>query len=116
MMASGTAIFEAATKVIERGRKIAAHLLEASDQDVEFARGRFAIPGTDRSIGLLDLVRRIAAGGLPEDCPNSLDVNHIQEASRPAFPNGCHVAEVEIDPQTGVVTVVRYTMEMIPGP
>jgi carbon-monoxide dehydrogenase large subunit len=110
IMASGTAIFEAGAKVIERGRKIAAHLLEASDQDIEFVRGRFVIAGTDRSIGMMDLARRVAAGGLPEGCPNGLDVDHIHEASPPAFPNGCHVAEVEIDPQTGVVRVVRYTM------
>ena len=111
LMASGTAILEAAEKVIEKGRQIAAHVLEAAVADVEFRRGRFAIAGTDRFIGLMELAGMLRRGfGLPEGVPDSLDVRHIMESAPSAFPNGVHVAEVEIDPETGVVAVVKYTM------
>lgn len=110
MMASGAAIVEAAARVIEQGREIAAHLLEAASADIEFGAGRFRIMGTDRSIGLLELAARLREGvDLPEGVPRSLDVRHVFEAAPSAFPNGCHVAEVEIDPETGEVRVVRYS-------
>jgi carbon-monoxide dehydrogenase large subunit len=110
IMASGTAIVEASQKVIARGRAIAAFALEASESDIEFGNGTFRIAGTDRSIGIMDLARRVASGDLPAECPKSLDVDHIHESSPAAFPNGCHIAEVEIDPETGSVSVDRYTM------
>ena len=111
IMASGTAIVEASEKVIERGRQIAAHALEAGVADIEFANGRFTIAGTDRSVGLLDLAAQIRDGlVLPEDGPRSLDVSHVHHSSPSAFPNGCHIAEVEVDPETGNVAVVKYTM------
>ncbi|MDE2363439.1 MAG: molybdopterin-dependent oxidoreductase, partial [Hyphomicrobiales bacterium] len=111
IMASGSAIWEASDKVIETGKLAASHLLEASVGDIEFAQGAFAVAGTDRSIGVIELARRLRqATGLPADCPKSLDVAHVHKASPSAYPNGCHVAEVEVDPQTGTVEVVRYTM------
>jgi carbon-monoxide dehydrogenase large subunit len=110
MMASGAAIVEAAQKVIEKGREAAAHVLEAGVPDIEFSRGRFAIAGTDRGIGIMELARRLRAGRLPEGVPKSLDVRHVHESAPSAFPNGCHVAEVEVDPDTGVAEVVRYAM------
>jgi aerobic carbon-monoxide dehydrogenase large subunit len=110
LMASGTAIFEASQKVVERGRVMASHVLEAGVADIEFVRGQFRVVGTDRSIGLMDLARRVVAGELPGQGPLSLNVDHIHESSPAAFPNGCHIAEVEIDPETGVVSVERYTM------
>jgi carbon-monoxide dehydrogenase large subunit len=111
MMASGAAIVEASDKVIEQGRQIAAYVLEAGLADIEFASGRFTIAGTDRSVGLMDLAAQIHAGlSLPEDGPRSLDVRHVHRASPSAFPNGCHIAEVEVDPETGDVAVVKYTM------
>jgi len=110
IMSSGTAIVEAATKVIEQGRAIAAHVLEASAVDIEFAAGRFVIAGTDRSIGLMELAEKIRSGiALPDDMPQTLDVKHVSEGVASTFPNGCHVAEVEIDPETGVIGVVRYS-------
>ena len=110
MMASGAAIVEASAKVVEIGRKVAAVALEAAEADIEFAQGRFAIAGTDRSIGIMELAAKLRAGlKLPEGMPRSLDVKHVHEAAPSAFPNGCHIAEVEIDPETGVVEVVRYT-------
>ncbi len=111
IMASGAAIVKASAEVIERGREIAAHMLEAGVADVEFSRGRFTIAGTDRGIGVMELAQRLAAGEtLPEGVPRTLDVRTVFESAPSAFPNGCHVAEVEVDPETGVTAVVRYVM------
>lgn len=108
--ASGQAIVEAADKVIEKGRAIAAHVLEASAEDVEFRNGRFVVAGTDHGIGIVDLAARLRSGmTLPAGMPSDLDVSHVSDGPPSAFPNGCHVAEVEIDPQTGHVDVVRYS-------
>ena len=110
-MASGTAIVGASEKVIERGRQIAAHVLEAAVSDVEFSRGRFEIAGTDRFIEIMELATMLRRGlQLPPDLPQTLDVQHVHESSPSAFPNGCHVAEVEIGPETGAVEVVKYSM------
>ena len=111
VMFVGTALSESAAIVIERGKQTASHVLEASVNDIEFENGRFVIAGTDRSIGLIELATRLRAGlKLPDDVPTSLDVDHVVKDPVPsAFPNGCHIAEVEIDPQTGSARVVRYT-------
>jgi carbon-monoxide dehydrogenase large subunit len=107
--ASGMAIVEASKLVIEKGKRAAGHLLEASEADIEFGSGRFTIAGTDRSIDIMELSRRLREGKMPEGVPSSLDVDHATEPVPSTFPNGCHVAEVEIDPETGVIQVVRYT-------
>jgi carbon-monoxide dehydrogenase large subunit len=111
VMFVGAALTESAAIVIEQGKQIASHLLEASPGDIEFKAGRFTIAGTDRSIGLLDLAARLRTGiKLPAGLPTSLDVDHVLKDPVPsAFPNGCHIAEVEIDPETGATYVVRYT-------
>jgi carbon-monoxide dehydrogenase large subunit len=110
MMNSGAAIVEAAAKVIEQGKAIAAHVLEASAADIEFVAGRFVIAGTDRAVGIMDLAEQIRAGlKLPPELPQSLNVDHVSDGVPAAYPNGCHVAEVEIDPETGVVDVVKYS-------
>ena len=107
--ATGTAIVEASALVIEKGKHAAAHFLEVSEGDLEFADGRFTIAGTDRSIGIMELAERLRDGKMPEGVPSSLDVDHATKEIPSTFPNGCHVAEVEIDPETGVVKIVRYT-------
>jgi carbon-monoxide dehydrogenase large subunit len=107
--ASGQAVVEASALVVEKGKKAAAHFLEASEGDIEFANGRFTIAGTDRSIGIMELAERLREGKMPEGMPSSLDVDHATKEIASTFPNGCHVAEVEIDPETGVVTIVRYS-------
>jgi aerobic carbon-monoxide dehydrogenase large subunit len=107
--ATGQAIVEASALVVEKGKKAAAHFLEASEADIEFAGGRFTIAGTDRSIGIVELAQRMRDGKMPEDVPNSLDVDHATKETVSTFPNGCHVAEVEVDPETGVVRIVRYS-------
>ena len=111
IMASGAALSQAGDIVIEKGRKIAAHVLEAGLADIVFETGHFLIAGTDRSISLMDLARRVKTKELrlPPDLPQTLDVDHIFKEAPSAYPNGCHIAEVEIDPDTGTVEVVRYT-------
>ncbi len=109
LMASGAAIMEAGDLVIEKGKAAAAHVLEAAPVDIEFADGRFTIAGTDRAITVLDLAARLRQGGLPEGVPSTLDVTHVFDQAPQAYPNGCHVCEVEVDPETGVAKVVRYT-------
>src|SRR6478752_7486665 len=111
VMFVGAALTESAAIIIERGKQIASHVLEAAASDIEFKAGRFVIAGTDRSIALLELAARLRGGlKLPEGAPNSLDVDHVVKDPVPsAFPNGCHVAEVEVDPETGAAQVVRYS-------
>jgi carbon-monoxide dehydrogenase large subunit len=99
MMMSGAAIIQASQLIIEKGVQAAAEALEAAAADIEFREGRFVVAGTDRGISVLELARRK---------PKALDVAHVTEVIPSAFPNGCHVAEVEIDPDTGEVEVVRY--------
>jgi carbon-monoxide dehydrogenase large subunit len=106
--ASGQAIHEASLQVIEKGKQAAAHVLEAAAGDIEFGGGRFTIIGTDRSIGLMELSQKLRTMTLPEGVPASLDVSHVTDPIPSAFPNGCHVAEVEIDPETGIIEVVSY--------
>ena len=111
VMFAGAALTESAKLVIERGKQIASHVLEASAGDIEFKAGRFTIAGTDRSIGLMELAERLHGGlKLPDGAPNSLDVDHVGDNAIPsAFPNGCHIAEVEVDPDTGAAQVVNYS-------
>jgi carbon-monoxide dehydrogenase large subunit len=106
--ATGQAIVEASALVVEKGKKAAAHFLEASEADLEFADGRFTIAGTDRSIGIMELAERVREGKMPEGVPDTLDVDHATKETVSTFPNGCHVAEVEVDPDTGVIKIVRY--------
>ncbi|HVZ54337.1 MAG TPA: xanthine dehydrogenase family protein molybdopterin-binding subunit [Pseudolabrys sp.] len=110
VMFVGAALTESAKLVIERGKEIASYVLEASASDIEFTSGRFTIAGTDRAISLMDLAARVNAGlKLPDGAPASLSNDHVGTAPVPsAFPNGCHIAEVEIDPDTGETHVVRY--------
>ena len=96
--------------MIEKGRAVAGHILEASSADIEFAGGAFRIVGTDRAIGLADIVKRTQLGDLPVSLPQSLDSELVVDTPPSAYPNGGHVCEVEIDPETGVVEVVRYAV------
>ena len=110
-LVASQAFLEAGDKLIEQGKQIAAHVLEASAVDIEFARGRFTIAGTDRGISIVELAEKLRSGiSLPPDVPQSLDVSHISDNPPFSFPNGCHVAEIEIDRDTGQIDVVRYFM------
>ena len=111
IMHSGTAIVEASAKVIDQGKQIASHVLEAAAADIEFAHGRFVIAGTDRAIGIMELADKLRSGlNLPEGVPSTLDIRHISDGpGASTYPNGCHVCEVELDPDTGVIAVVKYS-------
>ena len=108
---AGSALHEASLKIIDKGRRIAAHVLEASAADIEFDDGAFRIAGTDRAIDILSLaaVARDPAR-LPPGIEPGLDTTQVQTPSANTFPNGCHIVEVEIDPDSGVVSVDRYTI------
>lgn len=107
--ASGAAIVGASQLIIQKGKQAAAHVLETSEADIEFINGRFTIAGTDRGIGIMELATKLRDSTVPEDVPSSLDVDHTTQPIPSTFPNGCHVAEVEIDPETGVVKIINYT-------
>ena len=108
MMAAGAAISAAAAQVVENGRKLAGHVLEAAAEDIGFEGGRFTVAGTDRSIDIMELAARVRSMRLPPELPQSLDAALVVDTPPSAFPNGCHIAEVEIDPETGVVSLERY--------
>ncbi|MBV9554648.1 MAG: xanthine dehydrogenase family protein molybdopterin-binding subunit [Alphaproteobacteria bacterium] len=105
----GAALMHAAEKLIDKGKRVAAHLLEAAAADIAFADGAFAIAGTDRRV-TVDAVARAAfnPAQLPPDVePGFAESGHFTPPA-PTFPNGVHVCEVEIDPETGVVRIERY--------
>jgi carbon-monoxide dehydrogenase large subunit len=98
----GSAIVRTVEAVIEKGRKRAAALLEAAEADIAFGAGAFEVVGTDRRVALLEVAAAARAAGEP------LDTNLVTETPQ-TFPNGCHIAEVEVDPETGDVAVLRYS-------
>jgi aerobic carbon-monoxide dehydrogenase large subunit len=110
IMHTGTAIVEAAAKIVEKGKELAAFVLEAAPSDIAFEHGRFTIVGTDRAISIMDLAQKLHNGPkLPADAPQSLDIAHVSDGpGGSTYPNGCHVAEVEVDPDTGIAEVVSY--------
>ena len=110
IMHTGTAIVEAAAKIVEKGKELAAFVLEAAPSDIAFEHGRFTIVGTDRAISIMDLAQKLHNGPkLPADAPQSLDIAHVSDGpGASTYPNGCHVAEVEVDPDTGIAEVVSY--------
>ncbi len=110
LMMAGSAAALACDAAIEKGRRLAAHLFEAAPHDIVFEAGTFRVVGTDRAIGILDLARRATARpGVPDDLAAGLDSRATFVSPQMTFPNGCHVSEVEIDPETGAVDVVGYT-------
>jgi len=107
----GSALYLAADKVIDKGRKIAAHLLEAAAQDIEFKDGSFRVAGTDRAVSLKQAaIAAFQPARLPPGLEGGLYENATYVASKETFPNGCHVCEVEVDPDTGVVSLQRYAV------
>jgi carbon-monoxide dehydrogenase large subunit len=111
MMIGGSALRAAADDVIEKGKRLAAHFMEADTVDIEFADGAFSIAGTDRSMSI-DQVARMSF--IPMGLPSALGVG-LQgvgafSSGLSSFPNGCHICEVEIDPETGAVVVDRYAV------
>ena len=107
----GTAMVKAMDKIITKGKKIAAHLLEASVDDIEFADGSFKVAGTDRAKTLSEIA---LTAYVPHNYPITeiepgLDETAFYDPANFTFPGGCHVCEVEIDPETGVTSIVNFT-------
>jgi carbon-monoxide dehydrogenase large subunit len=108
LYSEGQAIILTADSVINKGKQAAAEVLEAAPADIAFADGRFSIVGTDRGIDIIALAatqRQKAAAG---EQSTTLDAAEVATVAEHTFPNGCHMAEVEVDPETGVVEIVRY--------
>jgi len=109
MRLGGVVMAKASDQIVEKGRSIAAWLLEAAAVDIEFVERRFTVKGTDRSVDLF----AVAAAALRSDAPaplsGSLEAFCDETVSTPSFPYGCAVCEVEIDPDTGGVEIARYT-------
>ena len=105
MRMAGTVIVKAAERFIEQGRGIAAQVLEAAEADIAYESGRFLVSGTDRSMTIYELASAAVSKGLPED---ALSVIVDNEMHTPVFPNGCHICETEVDPETGHVRITRY--------
>jgi carbon-monoxide dehydrogenase large subunit len=95
MRMAGAVITLASADLIAEGKRRAAKAMEAAEGDMRYARGRFTVAGTDRGIGLFEL-------------PGGLEISRDNEMHEPVFPNGCHVCEVEVDPETGAVHLVHY--------
>jgi aerobic carbon-monoxide dehydrogenase large subunit len=106
---SGGALVMVSDKIVAKGKKLAAHLLEASEADMEFRDGRFTIAGTDRALGVHELARAaFQLDKLPRGMEPGLYETATYRAHSSNFPNGCHICEVEIDPQTGSTQLVGY--------
>ena len=106
----GSAIYEAMQKIIKKGTKIAAHLMEASEADVVFEDGQFTVAGTDKSLGLADVsLAAYVPHNYPEGLEPGLEETAFYDPKNFTFPAGAHVAEVEIDPETGVVELVAVS-------
>ncbi len=130
-MMTGGALTLACDEAIRRGKLIASHLLEASASDIEFAQGKFSVAGTDVAIPILEITPRLrkmgvstataptaaatpspaaaSAAALPEGVPSELSNFAKFVSPGMSFPNGCHICEVEVDPDTGLTRIVRYT-------
>lgn len=108
LYSEGTALLATATTVIEKGKQAASEVLEASPADIEFATGRFSIAGTDRGIGILELAAKQRERAARGEAATLLNAAEVAAIPAHTFPNGCHIAEVEVDPETGHVETARY--------
>ena len=109
MRLGGVVMAKASDRIVEKGRHIAAWLLEAAAADIEFSERRFIVKGTDRSVDLFVVAGAALRGDAPEALRGPLEASCDETVSTPSFPYGCAVCEVEVDPDTGVVEIVRYT-------
>jgi carbon-monoxide dehydrogenase large subunit len=107
---AGTAMLMAADKIIAKGARLAAHMLEAGEHDIEFRHGKFAVAGTDKSVDLAAVARdAFVPAKLPKGMEPGLYETGTFDGGQRTYPNGCHISEVEIDAATGEVTLARYT-------
>jgi carbon-monoxide dehydrogenase large subunit len=101
-MTVGAALYRAVDLMLEKAKPIAAGMLEAAESDLAYGEGHFAVVGTDRRVGLFQVATHLKAKGDTLDTKATVDTPQT-------FPNGCHIAEVEIDPETGITQIVAYT-------
>ena len=109
MRLGAVVIAKASDQIVDKGRRLAAWLLEAAEADVEFSRGRFAVKGTDRGVGLFEAASAALRPDVPEALRGPLAGAGDETMSVPSYPYGCAVCEVEVDAETGAVEIVRYT-------
>ncbi|MFI5952940.1 xanthine dehydrogenase family protein molybdopterin-binding subunit [Cryptosporangium sp. NPDC051539] len=109
LVVGGEAVVRAADKVIEKAKVIAAHLLEASEGDIEFSAGRFAVRGTDQGVGIAEVaLATFAAHNLPDGVEPSLDSDAVYDPVNFSFPHGTHLCAMEVDTETGELTMRKY--------
>ena len=101
LFTGGSAMRSGADRTLDEAKQRAAQALEAAPEDIRYAAGRFNVAGTDHAVGLFELAAQQEGGHIL--------VDHTHTVSGPTWPNGCHISEVEVDPQTGSVAVVRYS-------
>ncbi|WP_229266874.1 xanthine dehydrogenase family protein molybdopterin-binding subunit [Leptospira sp. severe_002] len=110
MTIGGSALKHASEVMIEKAKKMAGHVLEAAASDIVFKDGTLTVAGTDKKIGLVDLAKRsFAPVGWPSELGVGLEAVGTFTPTRSNFPNGCHIVEVEVDPETGKVEIVKFT-------
>jgi len=110
LVVGGTAVVKAAEKVVAKARKVAAHLLEASEDDLEFADGKFAVRGTPgTSVGIQEIALAVfAAHNYPDDVEPSIDADATFDPVNFSFPHGTHICAMEVDTETGMVKIRKY--------
>jgi len=109
MRLAAVVMSKATTQIIEQGRRIAAWLLEVAEADIEFSAGRFTVKGTDRSVTVFEAAAATRRAHAPEWMREPLAGSSREVMSIPSYPYGCAVCEVEVDPETGVVEIARWT-------
>ncbi len=109
LMLGASAMKHASVEIINKGKKIAAHILEASETDIDFSDGFFTIKGTDKKINITDIAKT-KQSELPENIDASLNTKANSDISNGTYPNGCHICELEIDSDTGNVNLLNYTV------
>ena len=111
LLMGGQALDGAADRVIERARKVAGHLLEAAEADIEFAEGVFTVVGTDKRVTLAQAAKAAKQDdSLPDEMKGPIEGQHHLVAGAQTYPNGCHLCELEVDPDTGTVKLLRYVV------
>ncbi len=107
----GSTVLKCSEKIVDKAKTIAAHLLESAETDIEFSDSIFTVVGTDRQISLIEVAKAsYRPGTLPSDIEPGLDAVFTYEATAENFPNGCHVCEIELDEDTGVIEIVKYNV------
>ena len=107
----GAAIYLCSDKIVKKGKKIAAHNLEAAETDIEFSDGTFTVAGTDKSIDIMEVAQAsYSPNKIPADVEVGLDEMYSYLPDTETFPNGTHVCELEVDPDTGAIDILKYSV------